>query len=107
MGRVGYSKEFNSIAAGKSHRMLALLEITFGIMAKLGQLAWPLALIRKLPHFGDQVEFEQLGIDMVEEREKVGHVSGIAHCYIWIADGGFTSSKAQESRTSSSHSLRI
>jgi cytochrome P450 family 628 len=71
MGKLGYSKDFNTVSTGRKDRMLQLLTATFGMVAKLGHLAWPLALVMRLPAFGMRKEFEKLGCDLVDERQAV------------------------------------
>ncbi|KXX76972.1 Tryprostatin B 6-hydroxylase [Madurella mycetomatis] len=70
MGKVGYSHDFNTIETGKENRMLHLLEVTFGQVAALGELCWPLALLQSLNVGGESAEFEQLARTLADERAK-------------------------------------
>ncbi|KAI5460133.1 L-ornithine-N5-monooxygenase [Mariannaea sp. PMI_226] len=68
MGHVGYSVDFGTLRDGHENRMTHLLDITFRNFAKIGQMAWPQALIMDLPRFGMQKEFEDIGVRMVDQR---------------------------------------
>lgn len=71
MGRIGFSADLGAVRDGREARILELLEITFGTAASLGHVYWPMTLIMSLPRFGMQREFEQLGVDMTNERVRV------------------------------------
>lgn len=71
MGKIGFSHEFKTIEAGKENRMLHLLEVTFGQVASLGELSWPLAMLKDMGVGGEAAEFDQLTRKMADTREKV------------------------------------
>ncbi|KAL6695643.1 cytochrome P450 [Trichoderma pleuroticola] len=70
MGRMGFSINFGSIQKGKEDIMLHYLEETLGLIAKLGTMWWPIALLKTLGGSGDHIEFEKLACRMVDQREK-------------------------------------
>lgn len=72
MGRMGFSINFGSIQKGKEDIMLHYLEETLSMIAKLGTMWWPIALINAIGGSGDHIEFEKLACRMVDQREKVG-----------------------------------
>ena len=74
MGRMGFSKSFGSIQAGKEDRMLHCLEVTYGSVGQLGQLSWPLVLLQDLGVSGPHTEFESLAMKMTDERIAVGRL---------------------------------
>jgi len=71
MGRMGYSTDFHTVKEGKEDRMLHLIEVTFGAIGKLGQLSWPIAIVKGLNLSPDQTQFESLACDLLDKREKV------------------------------------
>jgi len=71
MGRMGFSKTFGAIKAGKENRMLHSMEVTYGSVGKLGQLGWPLMLLQDLGVSGPHTEFESLTIQLADERMAV------------------------------------
>ncbi|TEA18151.1 Cytochrome P450 monooxygenase orf5 [Colletotrichum sidae] len=68
MGRIAFSRDFGTVKEGREDRMLDIIETTFKIAARLGQLPWPLVFMGKLPRFGMQKEFEDLGVRLINER---------------------------------------
>lgn len=70
MGKIGFSHEFHTIEEGRENRMLHLLESMFGQMGKLGELVWPLAILKDLNIGGEAAEFERLGRQLATQREK-------------------------------------
>ncbi|KAM6480632.1 cytochrome P450 [Trichoderma sp. SZMC 28011] len=70
MGRMGFSINFGSIQKGKEDIMLHYLEETLSMIAKLGTMWWPIALINAIGGSGDHIEFEKLACRMVDQREK-------------------------------------
>ncbi|KAK0641738.1 cytochrome P450 [Cercophora newfieldiana] len=76
MGKIGFSHDFKTIEAGKENRMLDLLEVMFGQLGQLGELAWPVALMKSLGVGGDAGEFEGLTREMADRREARGEENG-------------------------------
>ncbi|KAK0747207.1 cytochrome P450 [Schizothecium vesticola] len=72
MGKIGFSHDFNTIEAGKENRMLDLLEVMFGQLGQLGELVWPVALMKSLGAGGDAGEFDRLTKTMADRREARG-----------------------------------
>ncbi|KAK3312632.1 cytochrome P450 [Apodospora peruviana] len=70
MGKIGFSHEFGTIEAGEENRMLRLLEIMFGQVAKMGELAWPVALLKGFNVGGEAAEFDELAKQMADSRER-------------------------------------
>ncbi|KAK0610800.1 cytochrome P450 [Immersiella caudata] len=68
MGKIGYSHDFCTIEAGKENRMLDLLEVMFGQLGQLGELTWPIALMKSLGVGGDAAEFDKLTCQMADRR---------------------------------------
>jgi cytochrome P450 family 628 len=73
MGKMGFSKDFRTTQAGTENRMLTLLEISFGSIAKLGQLTWPVAIAKQLDLSAEQRDFENLASGLANEREATGN----------------------------------
>lgn len=69
MGKIGFSHEFHTLEAGREDRMLKLLETMFGQLAQLGELVWPVAVMKSLGIGGD--EFDQLAVKMADRRMEV------------------------------------
>ena len=69
MGKIGFSHDFKTIEVGKENRMLDLLEAMFGQLGQLGELVWPVALMKSLGASGDVGEFEGLTKAMADRRE--------------------------------------
>ncbi|KAK4455098.1 Tryprostatin B 6-hydroxylase [Podospora aff. communis PSN243] len=70
MGKVGFSHDFNTIQAGKEDHMLTLLEVMFGQVAKVGEIAWPVALVQGFNIGGEAAEFDELTKQMADTRER-------------------------------------
>lgn len=97
MGRVGFSREWGLVRAGKENRLLHLIEVLFGSIALLGSsLNWPVPLLKALGVDPRQREFEKLVQETARERAEVG-VFGTAErpppsssCrpWLWISDIG-------------------
>ncbi|KAK5651342.1 hypothetical protein OQA88_12575 [Cercophora sp. LCS_1] len=68
MGKIGFSHDFGTIEAGKENRMLDLLEVMFGQIGQLGELVWPVALMKSLGVGGDAAEFDELTRQMADRR---------------------------------------
>ncbi|KAK1757195.1 Tryprostatin B 6-hydroxylase [Echria macrotheca] len=66
MGKIGFGHEFGTVAAGRENRMLRLLEVMFGQVAGLGELAWPIAVMQGFGVGGDAAEFDELARGMAE-----------------------------------------
>ncbi|KAK0710627.1 cytochrome P450 [Lasiosphaeris hirsuta] len=73
MGKIGFSHEFKTIEAGKANYMLGLLEVTFGQIAQLGELVWPLAFFQSLGVGGDSAKFDALTHNMADTRREAQH----------------------------------
>jgi hypothetical protein len=71
MGKIGFSKDFGTILAGKGTRWLDLLHVSFTQVAKLGNVRWPILILKSLGQSADVLEFQDLIEDMAEERLKV------------------------------------
>jgi hypothetical protein len=71
MGKIGYSRDFGTIEAGKENRMLDLLEVMFGQIGQLGELTWPIALMKSLGVGGEAAEFDALACKMADGRLEV------------------------------------
>jgi hypothetical protein len=71
MGLLGFSKNFASLSAGKGVRWLHLLDVVLGPIETLGGVIWPLLIAKNLKLSKKSVEFDQISIDMTEERLKV------------------------------------
>jgi hypothetical protein len=70
MGKIGFSHDFKTMEAGEENRMLALLEVMFGQLGQLGELVWPVALMKSLGVGGDAAEFDNLTREMADRRSK-------------------------------------
>ncbi|KAK4187949.1 Tryprostatin B 6-hydroxylase [Podospora australis] len=70
MGKIGFTHDFNTIQEGREHHMLDLLETMFGAMGKLGELAWPLAILKDLNIEGEAAEFNELSRQLASKREQ-------------------------------------
>ncbi|KAK3356649.1 cytochrome P450 [Lasiosphaeria hispida] len=70
MGKIGFSHQFGTIEAGKENHMLGLLEVTFGQIAQLGELVWPLAFFKSLGVGGDSAKFDALTRKMADTRRE-------------------------------------
>ncbi|KAK4447358.1 Tryprostatin B 6-hydroxylase [Podospora aff. communis PSN243] len=68
MGKIGYSHDFGTVEAGKENRMLDLLEVMFGQIGQLGELTWPIALMKSLGVGGEAAEFDALACQMADGR---------------------------------------
>ncbi|KAM7196765.1 Tryprostatin B 6-hydroxylase [Naviculisporaceae sp. PSN 640] len=68
MGKIAFSHDFGTLAAGKEVRMLHLLEAMFGGMAKIGELVWPMAMMQSLGVGGEAAQFDQLTMEMADRR---------------------------------------
>lgn len=71
MGKIGFSHDFKTLEAGKENRMLDLLEVMFGQLGQLGELTWPIALMKSLNVGGDAAEFDALTCKMADGRLEV------------------------------------
>ena len=74
MGLIGFSHSFNTIQSGKENRTIQLLEVLFGQIGKIGELVWPLCLLKDLGLDGDAPEFEDLFCKMANERDQVRYL---------------------------------
>jgi len=75
VGRIGYSRDWGVVKAGKEDRMLELLGASFKPMGKMGRVAWPLAIGARLNVSKDLIEFDRLANTVMDERESVGAIS--------------------------------
>jgi len=72
MGRVGFSKVWGGVRAGKESRLLYLIEFLFGQIAALGSsLNWPVPLAKAVNLDSRQAEFEALVMKTTDERLEV------------------------------------
>lgn len=77
VGRIGYSREWGVVKAGKEDRMLELLGASFKPMGKMGRVTWPLAIGARLNVSKELIEFDHLANTVMDERESVGTTSSI------------------------------
>lgn len=69
MGKIAFSHDFGTLAAGKEVRMLHLMEAMFGGVAKLGEMVWPMAMLLSLGvGGGEAAEFDALTVEMADRR---------------------------------------
>lgn len=71
VGRIGYSREWGVVKAGKEDRMLELLGASFKPMGKMGRVTWPLAIGARLNVSKELIEFDHLANTVMDERESV------------------------------------
>lgn len=71
MGLVGFSKDFGSLRAGKGVRWLHLLDVVLGPIETVGGVIWPLLIAKEMKLSSKSIEFDQISIDMSEERLNV------------------------------------
>lgn len=81
IGRIAYSKDFGTVKSGKETRMLDMAEVTFATIATLGHLDWPLPLFADLKLGKTQLEFEDLAVRLIDERDKVGNAQPYQMCW--------------------------
>ncbi|KAH8645775.1 cytochrome P450 [Xylariales sp. PMI_506] len=70
IGRVGYSRDFGTVAAERANRILDLADVTFASVASLGHLDWPLAISGDLGLSAELSEFENLTVEIADEHER-------------------------------------
>jgi len=70
MGKIGFTHEFHTVDDGKENHMLRLLEVLFGQVAQLGELAWPIAILQGFNVGGESAEFDELAKQMTDRREQ-------------------------------------
>jgi tryprostatin B 6-hydroxylase len=75
MGKVGFSKDFHGVSQGKENHMLRLLEAVFKAVGYLGEVTWPFGIGKGLGLDRDMVEFEELAVQLTDERDKVSQSS--------------------------------
>ena len=78
IGAVGYSKDFSGLRTGETCRLWRAVKALFDAMGVAGALTWPVAALAGGPSFGMKREFEDAGVELVEEREKVGFISFVS-----------------------------
>ena len=71
IGKVAYSTNFGSVKAGKDLPMLSLIETLFKTIGTLGHLDWPLPFTASLNLGKEQIEFEEIAVRMIDERDNV------------------------------------
>ncbi|KAK4228689.1 Tryprostatin B 6-hydroxylase [Podospora fimiseda] len=84
MGKVGFSHDFNTLPLGKHDRMLDLIQLMFGPMGLMGEVIWPLFVLKGLGVEGEAAEFDQLAQDMADRRinEENNHTNDIIGHFI-------------------------
>lgn len=68
MGKMGYSKDFGTVKAGVENHMLEMIESTFRAIGLTGTVTWPIDLSARFKLGKEQIEFEKMASDMVDER---------------------------------------
>ncbi|KAK3998210.1 Tryprostatin B 6-hydroxylase [Cladorrhinum sp. PSN332] len=68
MGKIGFSHEFSTLQEGKHNDMLDYLQQMFGPMGRLGELIWPLAILKGLGLKGLEAEFDRLAQEMADRQ---------------------------------------
>jgi tryprostatin B 6-hydroxylase len=71
MGKIGFSREFGTIATGKGVKWLDLLDALLGAVAKLGGAPWPIMIAKSIGTLGTIQEFANISASMAEDRMKV------------------------------------
>lgn len=71
IGKVAYSTNFGSVRTGRDLPMLSLIETLFKTIGTLGHLDWPLPLTADLGLGKEQIQFEDIAVRMIDERDKV------------------------------------
>lgn len=71
MGKIGFSKEFGTVASGKGVKWLDLLDVLLASVARLGGMPWPILIAKSLGQLGDIREFSDISAALAEERLKV------------------------------------
>ncbi|KAK4168375.1 Tryprostatin B 6-hydroxylase [Cladorrhinum sp. PSN259] len=84
MGKVGFSHEFGTLQEGKHNHMLDLLQQMFGPMGNLGELIWPLAILKGFGVEGEAAEFDRLAQEMADRRlnDEKNHTNDIVGHFI-------------------------
>ncbi|KAB5559532.1 cytochrome P450 [Coniochaeta sp. 2T2.1] len=70
MGKIGFTKEFGTVATGKPVRWLNLMAAAFTSIARLGGVAWPILLAKSVGVLGDIEEFSAISAATAEDRLK-------------------------------------
>lgn len=72
IGRVGFSTEFGMVRSGRETELLRLLGIGFAAASKLGQMGWPLGVLRSLGLTADEDKLNGYINELIEKRIAVG-----------------------------------
>lgn len=72
IGRVGFSCEFGMVRSGAETELLRLLGVGLAAAGKLGQMGWPIGVLRSLGLASDEDKLNVYLDELIEQRIKVG-----------------------------------